>query len=84
MENKMKKACVGYISFFENDMKQMIVDVDSDNWKDALIAAIINGIAGDAGDIGDMIEWIKTLSGDMDEARSEFTNADMDFSVIFV
>jgi len=80
----MKKACVAYINFFENIIKQAIVDTNSDDWKEALTTAVVNGVMGRDINSDDITEWVKTLPDNMEDARCEFADADMDFVVTFI
>ena len=81
----MKYAAVAKISFFDNDMKQLIVEVeDGATWKSAYFEALRLGLLGGDKQITDEeTDWLESLSDDMGKARYELSGADMDICVTF-
>ncbi len=81
----MKKAAVASICFFDNEIKQLIVEVDDNaTWKDAYVQAIREGLGGgDAMPDEDLVEWVMNMPDDLEKARSEFGNGEMDICVTF-
>lgn len=77
----MKIAAVAIISFFENTIKQVVVQVhDNDGWKEAFAEAMRHGLYdGDP----DQEAWIMGLPDSIDDARIELCNGGMDLCVTF-
>lgn len=80
----MKIAAIASISFFENDITQMIIQVEDDaTWKDVFAKACEDGLYGDDPDRNQK-EWIMGLPDSLDEARGELGDGEMDISVVFL
>lgn len=80
----MKIAAIAYVSFFENEVKQRILEVeDNATWKDVLILCadliIPEGVDSDPG----CCEWLLNLDDDLDKAREDLSDADMDLAISF-
>lgn len=76
----MKKAVVAYISFFDNEIKQEVVEVGDDaTWKDAYIASSFVDSSNK-----NNVEWVKSLPDNEEEARRELMNGELDVVVTFV
>ena len=77
----MKVAVVAEINFFDNVILQApVVVADSATWKDAYIAYLSSKETSDA----DYTTWIKGLPEDLEEARVELGNGEMDICVTFI
>ena len=77
----MYKAAVAVISFFDNEIKQTIVECEEKSWKSAYEAAI-NELFEGVDD--DHMEWAMSLPYEMADARVEMGNGEMDFCVTWV
>lgn len=76
------KAAVAFISFFDNDMKQEIVDVeDNATWKDAYAKFLVK--TKQKVDL-DMRNWIMDMPDDLNEAREHLIDGEMDVVVTFI
>ena len=75
------KAVVAYISFFENELKQVVVDVVGQDWKEAYRQALPS-LFGKTDE--DFDSWILSLPEDLEEARNEMGDGEMDISVVFI
>jgi len=88
----MRKAAVAYINFFDNQLKQVIVEVEDDaTWKEAYIQAMRDGLLDDGGDYDEAnrnpddanIEWVMAFET-FDDMREEMLDSEQDLIVTFV
>jgi hypothetical protein len=80
----MKIAAVATISFLDNELKQMMLEMDDEaTWKDTYIEALESGL-NDDGKNKDHCDWVMSLDDDLSVARQELINAEMDVMVTFV
>jgi len=80
----MKLAAVSTISFFDNIILQKIVPIkDKETWKDAYIKAMDEGLMYGSSPDTDRDEWILSLPDDLEEARKEMSNGEMDLCITF-
>lgn len=81
----MKIAAVAAISYFDNEIKQKIIEVkDNATWKDAFSAALKVGLLGDYHERDEAQEdWILGLPDELEEARAELGDGEMDLCVTF-
>ena len=83
----MKKAVVSYISFGENNLISICVEVEDEaTWKDAAMVGHANGLGGkfNAETLDSTREWYDSMSDDMEEAKEEMFSGDLQLNVIFV
>jgi hypothetical protein len=79
----MKIAAVATISFLDNELKQMMLEMDDEaTWKHAYVEALESGLDGDFDK--DHSDWVHSLDDDLSVARQEFSNCEMDVLVTFV
>lgn len=78
----MKIAAVAVISFFDNEIHQRIVRVkNEDGWKEAFKLAIAQDILGNPP--ADFNELIDSMPDELEDARTEFADGNMDLVVTF-
>ncbi len=77
----MYKAAVAVISFFDNEIKQTIVECEEKSWKSAYGVAINELFEGVD---NDQMEWVMSLPDEMADARVEMFSGEMDFCVTWV
>ena len=76
----MKIASIAEISFFDNVILQKIIEVDDNaTWKDAYIAYLKDKEETDS----DYSQWVLTMPDDLEQARIELGNGEMDVCVTF-
>lgn len=76
----MKFAAVAEISFFENIILQSIVEVEDDaTWKDVYLKYYERKESKDQ----NVIDWVMGMPDDLDEARSQLADGEMDICVTF-
>jgi len=78
------KAVVAYINLMDNELKQVLVNIDEKNFKDALMEACKNGLMGDKGATTENLSWIASLPDDEEEIKEIFFDADAHVSVLFI
>lgn len=78
----MKYAAVAVISFFDNEIRQGVIEVDGDaDWKETLVSAFKEGVLGE--DYREQADWVQSLPDEEKEAKEEFFNGDMAFAITF-
>lgn len=80
-------AAVTEINFFDNHMIQQIVQVSDDaTWKDAYVEFLKTKNKDDEVFMEDDVymEWMLGLSDDLEEARDDLYNSEMDVVVTFI
>lgn len=85
----MKIAAFTYVNFFDNEMKQKIVEVENDaTWKDVFVKCFDVIVdkkepENDHDDDG-FLKWVlESLSDDLNEARVEMVDGEIDIIVTF-
>ena len=77
------KAVVAEISFFDNNMTQTVVEVSTDSWKEAYLTVLKGKLENES--CGDDFEaWVADMPENLEEARDELLNGEMDISVVFI
>ena len=72
----MRLAAIAIMTFFENELKQKILPIKKeDTWKDALRLAF--------GEEYGVLQMLKELPDDLEEAKASFFDADTVISVVF-
>lgn len=83
----MKMAAVTEINFFDNHMIQQIVQVSDDaTWKDAYVEFLKIKNKDEEAFMEDDVymTWMLDLSDDLEEARDDLYNSEMDVVVTFI
>lgn len=80
------KAVVAYFSFFENELKQTLVeDLPEDaNWKDAYLKAMPKLRNEAVNSDEDYRQWVEGLDEDLSIAGEELCNGEETISVVFI
>lgn len=76
------KAIVAYISFLENELKQVLVDVTEASWKEAYLKAYPS-LEGEVLDTSHEI-WINSLSDNIEVAKDDLMDSEMGIVVTFM
>lgn len=78
------KAVVAYMNFFDNDLKQMVVEVDKKDWKEAYVLAITEGVTGSKVDKEEAVKNVSRLSNNIEDAKRDSFDGEELFEVTFI